>query len=160
MKKKIAVYGVLLILFAATSVYFRSSRLTHLLPDHQQLEKISSSIFFSAHSSKDLEVDQAEDIQDIFSLFAGFKVRKAMFPPNSPKFKQTYDLTLYYPNDQIVKLEILNNKMLRIDGRAYRILQAPGLGGLYNLIIAAQPEGTINSFYYSQMCELDFSDRC
>ncbi len=159
-KRKLALYGVLLVLLAASSVYFRPMRLTGLLSDYQEgsPEKIASSVFFSAHSSKELEVAQAEDIQNILSLLVGVQVRRALLPPQeyNPKFKQTYDLTLHYPGGREVEVDILSKELLRIDRTTYSIVQAPGLEKLYDLLVAAQPEGAINPFYYGQLCELDF----
>ncbi len=164
MKRKLVVYGVLLVLLAAATVFFRPMRVDGLLPDYQTNppESITSQIFFSALSSKELEVADARYIEEIVNLLGGLKVRRLVIQPDqyTPKFKQTYDLTLHYPNNRAVAVNLLNNQLLRIDRTTYRVVDGSGISRLYDLIIKAQPEGVLNKFYYGQLCELGFEEGC
>lgn len=83
------------------------------------------------------------------------RVRKNIINPwvYRPAFKETYRISIYYDNKSSQYIELLNKEYIKINHRQYKIINAPDLSKIYNIIIHAQDEGTLDEFYYNLIDE-------
>jgi len=113
-------------------------------------EKINANIYFSAHSSKELDVVGEESKKEIVSLLSSVKVRTKLFDPKTytPKLKETYNIVFYDNEKEQVNIYIYNSEYIRINYNTYKIIGNLNLSDIYDSIIEDQPEGSLDEFYY------------
>lgn len=154
--KKIILGVLVLFLVVFLISYFNPMEVKDIMKSYtgeMMPNKISSSIYFSPHSSKELEVTGKESIEQIVTLLEGMKVRKLLKSPNewSLEFKNTYLFFFDIENKENLTINILNSKYIKINQNTYKIINKPDLSKLYEIIILDQPKDTLNNFYYEQI---------
>mgnify|MGYP000856622500 CR=1 FL=1 len=155
MKK--VIIGILVLFFLVFIIsYFKPMEVKDIMEPYtgeMMPDKIGSSIYFSPHSSKELEVTGKESIDQIVTLLESMKVRKLVRSPNewSPEFKNTYLFIFDIENKENLTINILNSKYIKINQNTYKIIEKPDLSKLYEIIILDQPKDTLDNFYYEQM---------
>ncbi|WP_143092058.1 hypothetical protein [Tindallia magadiensis] len=161
-KKRIALCIIATSVLVIIAGYYKSIQVGDLIgsytdqiltnTDETLPDRINSHIYFSAYSEKELEVTSEKSIKEIVSLLSDMEVRRLLNPPDSwgyrPQLKSTYRLNLYYESDKTQTINILNSKYIRINHNTYKIIGYPDLAYIYEIIISAQPKGTLDEFYY------------
>jgi len=153
LKKNIIISTIVLLLLIIILSNFKPIQVSELIVPYTNEglpKKISSSIYFSYASEKELEVTGEKSIKKIVTLVENMKVRKkiTLSDTYTPKLKSTYHLSFYGPNDEIQSIYILNNKCIIINHKTYKIVGTPNLSSIYDIIILDQPEGSLDEFYY------------
>ncbi|HCX62243.1 hypothetical protein [Sedimentibacter sp.] len=153
--KKIVVCGLFFLLLIVSISYNTVIKVEDIIKPYsvEKLpDEIKTYIFFSIHSSKELNVDGYESKKEIIDLLSSIKVKKVLISPQaySPKLKETYHIFLYNYENEIKTLyvNILDKKYIRVNDITYKMLNNPDLSSIYNSIIMAQPKGLIDKFYY------------
>ncbi len=158
LKNKIIVAIALLAVLVIGFLYFRPLKVNYMIEPYssgQSPIKLDTSIFFSALSDKDLSVKGEASIKELMSIIENIKIRKLLTVPGrySPSFKSTYQLWLYYPNNTVLSIHIINHDYIEIGRKVYKITEAEQLSKIYDLIILDQDKGTIDKFYYDFVSE-------
>lgn len=153
-KKKIILCVAIISFLAIIINYFKPIQINELIApytDESLPNEINSSIFFSAYSRKELNINGEESIKEILRLIENIKVRQLLSPPSSwrPKFKSTYRFYFRDSNNRVQIIDILSDKYIRINENAYKIVGKPDLARIYDVIILEQPEGLLDEFYYN-----------
>ena len=153
MNKKILVCMIIVLIILSSLFYSRpieAISLIYPLTSENLPSKVESTIFFSAHSKKELDVISQESLEKLMTLMENIKVWKKITSLKSyvPQFKETYRMTFYGEDNNYHYINILNGKYTQIDNISYRIIGNPDLSSFYNIIILDQTEGSLDSFYY------------
>lgn len=150
--KKITLALIFIILLLSGINYFKPLSTTELIKAGAAIlpTTITAEIFFSSQEQKELTVTDAASIQAIMDFLGSIKVRKILISPDSyhPKLKNTYNLALITDNSEVEYINIFDNNYLELSHKTYRVVGSPDLTALYELIVSAQPAGSLDQFYY------------
>ena len=153
MYKKIILSVIIILIIILTMLYFRPLDINDLIQpsiSKNLPKKIETVIFFSAQSEKKLDLTNEESIKEMITLIGNMKIKKNLLNPqaDSPKLKETYRLILFGEDNKYQYINILNSKYIQINHKLYEIIDTPNLARIYDIIILAQAEGTLDRFYY------------
>ena len=154
MYKKIILSVIIILIIILTMLYFRPLDINDLIQpsiSKNLPKKIETVIFFSAQSEKKLDLTNEESIKEMITLIGNMKIKKNLLNPQaySPKLKETYRLILFGEDNKYQYINILNSKYIQINHKLYEIIDTPNLARIYDIIILAQAEGTLDRFYYN-----------
>lgn len=153
MYKKIILPIIILLIIMLIMFYFRPVDINNLIQPFSSKNsprKIETAIFFSTQSEKELDVTNEESIREMITLIENMRIKRNLITPQtySPLLKETYRLVLY-GEDSRIYINILNSKYIQINHKMYKIIGTPNLSRIYDIIILAQAEGTLDRFYYN-----------
>ncbi len=153
MYKKIILSVIILLIIILAMFYFKPVDINDLIQPfsgENLPRKIETAIFFSVQSEKVLDVTNEESIREMITLIENMNIKKSLLIPQSysPKLKETYRLILYGEDNRCQYINILNSKYIQINHKLYEIFDTPKLARIYDIIILAQAEGTLDRFYY------------
>ncbi|MCC5910395.1 MAG: hypothetical protein JJT76_08170 [Clostridiaceae bacterium] len=151
-KRKIILFIIVTSLLVVLIAYSRPIQVNELIYPYTNKifpDKISSYTYFPS-SDKELEITGQESIKEMVTLLGNMEVRRTFNSLNSwtPKLKNTYKLVFYGEDNKILRIDILNDKYIKINHHSYKIIGTPDIERIYEIIILDQHKGILDEFYY------------
>ncbi len=153
MRRRIILGAIAIILLLLGIYYFKPITVYELIKPYSEdnlPKNITSHIFFSAYSNKELEIDEEYSIKELVEVLGNIQVRKGIISYSSyrPKVKNTYRFSINDEDNTIQNIYIMDSEYIEINNKTYKIVGTPDLSKFYEIIILAQEEGTLDEFYY------------